>query len=75
MTALAEAGAAPEHLVSLHIYTTDVAAYRASLAELGVSWRRHIGRHYPAMALFGVTALFDAAAVVELVGVAVIPPS
>jgi enamine deaminase RidA (YjgF/YER057c/UK114 family) len=57
--ALAAAGGAPEHLVSLHVYTTEVAAYR--------------GRHYVATALFEVAGLFDPAAKVELVGIAVVP--
>ena len=55
------------------IYVTDVAEYRASLGELGGVYRRHFGHHYPAMALLGVRALFDDAARIELVGVAVIP--
>ena len=71
--ALAAAGGAPEHLVSLHIYTTELDAYRASLGELGAAYRRHLGRHYVATALFGVAGLFDPAAKVELVGTAVIP--
>jgi enamine deaminase RidA (YjgF/YER057c/UK114 family) len=73
VTALAAAGAAPDHLVSLIIYTTDVPAYRASLKELGPLWRKHFGRHYPAVALLGVAALFDDDATIELVGTAVIP--
>ena len=52
---------------------TDLAAYRASAHELGGVWRTHFGRRYPAMAVLGVTALFDPSAMVELVGVAVIP--
>lgn len=72
-TALAAAGSAPDQLVSLVIYTTDVAEYRASLPELGPVWRKHFGRHYPAVALLGVAALFDAEAKVELVGTAVVP--
>lgn len=72
-TALVAAGARPEHLVSLHVYTTDAAAYRDHLPELGAAHRTALGRHYPAMALFEVTALFDPRAVVELVGVAVVP--
>jgi enamine deaminase RidA (YjgF/YER057c/UK114 family) len=35
-------------------------------------WRRHFGRRYPAMALIGVSALFEPEAQVELMGVAVI---
>lgn len=73
VTALAAAGATPEHLVSLVIYTTAVAEYRAALKELGPLWRKHFGRHYPAVALLGVAELFDEAAKIELVGTAVIP--
>jgi enamine deaminase RidA (YjgF/YER057c/UK114 family) len=73
VTALAAAGASPDHLVSLVIYTTDVPAYKAALPELGAVWRKHFGRKYPAVALLGVAALFDEDAMVELVGTAVIP--
>lgn len=73
VTALRAAGGRPEDLVSLLVFVTDVAEYRASLSELGAAWRRHFGRRYPALALLGVSALFDAAAKVELVGVAVVP--
>lgn len=73
VAALAAAGGRPKHLVSLTIYVTDVAEYRASLDELGTVYRRHFGRHYPAMALLGVSALFDSAAKLELVGVAALP--
>jgi enamine deaminase RidA (YjgF/YER057c/UK114 family) len=73
VTALAAAGAKPDHLVSLIIYTTVVGEYRAALRELGPVWREHFGRHYPAVALLGVAELFDEAAKIELVGTAVIP--
>jgi enamine deaminase RidA (YjgF/YER057c/UK114 family) len=74
VTALRAAGGGPEHLVSLQVFVTAVGEYKASLRELGDVWRRHFGRHYPAMGLFGVTELFDPAAKVELMGVAVIEP-
>ena len=73
VTALEAANGLPEHLVSLHIYVTDVSAYRAALPELSSVYQRHFGRHYPAIGLFGVTELFEPAALVELVGVAVVP--
>jgi enamine deaminase RidA (YjgF/YER057c/UK114 family) len=73
VAALAAAGGSPGDLVSLHIYVTDVSAYRARLQELGAIYRRHFGSHYPAVALFGVEELFDPGALVELVGVAVVP--
>jgi enamine deaminase RidA (YjgF/YER057c/UK114 family) len=73
VTALTAAGGTPDHLVSLIIYTTTVSEYRESLTELGPVWRKHFGRHYPAVALLGVAELFDEAAKIELVGTAVIP--
>lgn len=73
ITALTAAGGKPEHLVSLMIYVTDVPAYRAALAELAPVYRRHFGQHYPAIALLGVAELFDPAALLELVGTAVVP--
>ncbi len=74
MTALRTAGGEPSDLVSLQVFVTVVGEYKASLRELGEVWRRHLGRHYPAMGLFGVTELFDPAAKVELMGVAVLAP-
>ena len=71
--ALGAAGATPEHLTALQIYVTDMTAYRASLREIGAAYRRHLGRHYPAIALLGVACLFDPAALVELVATAVVP--
>ena len=73
VTALRAAGGVPEHLVSLQVFTTNAAAYRAAMSELGAIYRRHLGRHYVATALFEVAGLFDPAAKVELLGIAVIP--
>jgi enamine deaminase RidA (YjgF/YER057c/UK114 family) len=70
--ALGAAGGQPEHIVQMLVFVTDVAEYKASLRELGEVWKRHFGRRYPAMGLFGVTALFDERARVELVATAVI---
>jgi enamine deaminase RidA (YjgF/YER057c/UK114 family) len=73
VAALAAAGGRPEHLVWLQVLTTDAAAYRAALPALGAAYRRHLGRHYAATALVEVAGLFDPAAKVELLGIAVIP--
>ena len=72
LTALTAAGGEPRDLVSLQLFTTDVDEYKDSLAQLGQVWRRRFGDHYPAMGLFGVSALFDAGAKVELMGIAVL---
>ncbi|MEY9931886.1 enamine deaminase RidA (YjgF/YER057c/UK114 family) [Catenulispora sp. GP43] len=70
---LSAAGARPEHLVTVTVFATNAEQYRADLKELGAVWRRHLGKHYPAMAFFEVKGLFDPAALVELTGVAVVP--
>ena len=72
VTALRAAGGDPDQLVSLVVYTTDIEQYRASSRELGEAWRRHFGKRYPAMALIGVSALYEPEALVELMGVAVL---
>jgi enamine deaminase RidA (YjgF/YER057c/UK114 family) len=72
VTALRAAGGEPDDLVSLQVFVTTVAEYKESLPALARVWRRHFGRRYPAMGLFGVTELYDPAAKVELMGVAVL---
>jgi enamine deaminase RidA (YjgF/YER057c/UK114 family) len=57
----------------LTIYTTDIAGYRDDLSPIGGAYRAVFGKHYPPMALIGVSELFDPEAKVELVGVAVVP--
>jgi enamine deaminase RidA (YjgF/YER057c/UK114 family) len=73
LIALAAAGGGPEDLVSLQAFVTDVAAYKAARTEIGRVWQTRLGRHYPAMGLFGVNELFEPDALVELMGVAVLP--
>jgi enamine deaminase RidA (YjgF/YER057c/UK114 family) len=72
LTALKAAGGEPADLVSLQIFVTDVDLYKANLRAIGEAYREQFGRHFPAMGLFGVTALFEPTAMVELMGVAVI---
>jgi enamine deaminase RidA (YjgF/YER057c/UK114 family) len=71
--ALEAAGSAPADLVQLHIFTTDVEGYRTHSKEIGAAYREICGPHYPPMALFGVTRLYDTASLIELVATAVIP--
>ena len=73
LAVLAEDGAGPEHIIRMTCYVTDVAEYRASLVEIGVAWRELIGRHFPAMAVVGVTDLVEPAARIEIETMAVVP--
>jgi len=71
--ALAAAGGHPEDLVSMQIFVTDADEYRSCLGDIGATYRRRFGPHYPAMAILEVGALFDPKAKVELMCVAVVP--
>ena len=72
LVALRAAGGAPEHLVALTVYIVDMDDYRAHAREIGAVWRRLVGREYPAMAGIGVARLWDADALVEVQGYAVV---
>ncbi len=72
LTALRAAGGAPGQLASVTVYVTDMDDYRANSREIGAVWRRLVGLDYPAMAAIGVARLWDADALVELQGFAVI---
>ncbi|MGH8722027.1 MAG: RidA family protein, partial [Burkholderiales bacterium] len=62
----------PEDIGLMTIFVTDRPAYLASHSELGEVHRRHMGRHYPAMALVEVKTLVDSQALVEIEAIAVV---
>jgi enamine deaminase RidA (YjgF/YER057c/UK114 family) len=72
LAALAEAGGQPSQLASVTIYIVDMDDYRAHAREIGQVWKRLAGTDYPAMAGIGIDRLWDADAVVELQGFAVV---
>ena len=72
LAALRAAGGEPGDLVSLTIYAVDLDDYRAHGREIGNAWRRLCGHEYPAMAAVGVSRLWDAEALVEVQGFAVV---
>ncbi len=73
LDALAVAGGSPGDLASLTIYIVDMDDYRAHAREIGGVWKGLVGTDYPAMAGIGVSRLWDADAVVEVQGFAVLP--
>ena len=70
---LLEAGGKPEHLVDMTVYVTNKHEYIDALPEVGAAWRKHVGKHYPAMALVVVAGLLDDRAKVEIQARAVLP--
>jgi enamine deaminase RidA (YjgF/YER057c/UK114 family) len=72
-TVVQAANGAPEHIVRLIIYVTSKSEYRARTREVGERYRKHLGKHFPAMVLVEVAALLDDEAQVEIEGMALIP--
>jgi enamine deaminase RidA (YjgF/YER057c/UK114 family) len=67
---VAAAGGTPESIGKLTIYVLDCAEYAAARKAIGEHYRRHMGRHYPAMTLVEVRALLEPGARVEIEGIA-----
>ena len=70
LVALRAAGGEPTDIAQLRIFTTDVEGYRSNLRALGQVYRERLGKHYPAMVLAGVSALFEPGSKVEIEGLA-----
>jgi len=66
------AGGSPADVARLTVFVSDKQAYAAVPKELGLVWRRLMGRHYPAMALVEVSALLEEGALVEIEATAAI---
>lgn len=66
LAVVADAGGGPESIARMTVYVTDRAEYLRRLRDLGVAWRRRLGRHYPAMSLVEVKALVEDGAQVEI---------
>jgi enamine deaminase RidA (YjgF/YER057c/UK114 family) len=60
-------------IVRLIIYVTNKREYRERTREVGDRYRKHMGKHFPAMVLVEVAGLLDDAAKVEIEGIALIP--
>jgi enamine deaminase RidA (YjgF/YER057c/UK114 family) len=73
VTVLKAAGGVPTNIARLVIYVTDTIEYRERTQEIGECYRKHMGKHFPAMVLVQVRGLLDEGARVEIEGIAVLP--
>ncbi len=73
LTVVAAAGGAPCDICRITAFCRDRTRYLESRSELGVIWRRHMGRHFPAMSMIFVSDLVDHPGLIELEATAVIP--
>jgi enamine deaminase RidA (YjgF/YER057c/UK114 family) len=70
---LREAGAAPEHIVRMTWYVTDIDEYAAANQQIGAAFREVIGSYDAAMTCVEVSRLVEKQAKVEIEVTAVIP--
>jgi enamine deaminase RidA (YjgF/YER057c/UK114 family) len=73
ITVLRAAGGEAENIARLVIYVTNRIEYRERMKEVGHRYRKHMGKHFPAMVMVQVAGLLDDRAKVEIEGMAVIP--
>lgn len=73
ITVLNAAGGEPNNIVRVVIYVTNTLDYNTQMRAVGERYRKHMGRHFPAMVMVQVAALLEDAAKVEIEAMAVLP--
>jgi len=68
-----EAGGKAEDIVKINLLVLDKNEYRERGRDMGATYRKHMGRHFPAMTLAEVKGLWDEGAKVEIEAVAILP--
>ena len=66
LAVVSEAGGTAESITRLTWYVTDKKEYLARQREVGETYRKVLGRHFPAMTMVVVSALVEDAALLEI---------
>ena len=69
------AGGSVTDIISLTIYVTDKREYIGQIEQVGAAYRELFGKHFPTMALIGVSELLEDRAKVEIQALAVLSPA
>ena len=72
ITVVKAAGGESSNIVRVVVYVTNKREYLAQTKAVGERYRKHMGKHFPAMVLVQVVSLLDDAAKVEIEAMAVI---
>lgn len=73
ITVVKAAGGNADNVARLVIYVTDKVEYSERTKDVGERYRKHMGKHFPAMVLVEVKGLLEDQAKVEIEGMAVLP--
>ena len=60
------AGGGPSDIAALCVFLTDMGAFKRSREAVAGAWRDILGRHFPAMTMVEVRALYEDTALVEI---------
>ena len=74
LTVVKEAGGSSDQIVRLLLFVTDKKEYAERREAIGKTYRAHLGKHFPAMALVEVKSLLDDRAKIEIEAIAVLNP-
>jgi enamine deaminase RidA (YjgF/YER057c/UK114 family) len=66
------AGGSPTSVARMVVYVTDKRDYVRRRKDIGLAWRKRMGKHFPAMALVEVKSLVDDDAKVEIEATAIL---
>jgi enamine deaminase RidA (YjgF/YER057c/UK114 family) len=67
------AGGKAEDIVKINLLVVNIKEYRTKGRDIGAAYRKHLGRHFPAMTLAEVKGLFEDEAKVEIEAIAMVP--
>jgi len=67
-----EAGGKPEDIIKINLLVLDKDEYRDRTRDIGVAYRKHLGRYFPAMTFAAVKGLYNEKAKVEIEAVALL---
>lgn len=72
VTVVESAGGKATDIAALRVFVTDMTAFKTGQPHIAEAWRRILGRHFPAMTMVEVSALFEETALVEIEGTALL---
>lgn len=72
LAVVSEAGGKGENIVKLNLYVIDKEKYISSLKQIGQVYRKHMGKHFPAMTLVEVKGLYEPGTMLEIEGLVVL---
>ena len=72
LTVVKEAGGSSDQIARLLLFVTDKKEYAERREAIGKTYRAHLGKHFPAMALVEVKSLLDDRAKIEIEAIAVL---